>query len=443
MARPSAQRSLAIWMNGELVGRWIVRPGKPDEFVYASEWLTAEAARPLSLSMPLRPTPHQGIKVAAYFDNLLPDNRRVRERLQQRFGARSSASFDLLAEIGRDCVGAIQILPIDAPRPNVRAIDSEPIGESQIEALLKGLLTTPIGRADQGDDFRISLAGAQEKTALLDLGSGWRKPPGASQKTHILKLPIGSGGGGIDLTTSVENEWLCAELLKLYGMAVAECRMDRFGAQKALVVKRFDRRLAADGSWILRLPQEDCCQVFGVPSDHKYESDGGPGIATIMDMLLGSSRPEQDRYDFLKAQMLFWMLCATDGHAKNFSVQIEAGGRYRLAPLYDVLSVFPVLGNGSGQLSPSKARMAMAVQGKNRHYLWQSIQPRHWEDTARRCGMAAAYPALRDELIEKTAAVIDRVSNLVPRDFPGAVFEPILAGLQRSRDQLAASVAQS
>ena len=438
MARPSAQRSLAIWMNGELVGRWIVRPGKPDEFVYASEWLRSAAARPLSLSMPLRPTPHRGIKVAAYFDNLLPDNRRVRERLQQRFGARSSASFDLLAEIGRDCVGAIQILPIDAPQPNVRTIESEPIGEPQIEALLKGMLTTPIGRADPGDDFRISLAGAQEKTGLLDLGSGWRKPQGATPSTHILKLPIGSGGGGIDLTTSVENEWLCAALLKLYGLAVAECRMDRFGDQKALVVTRFDRKLAADGSWILRLPQEDCCQVFGVPSDYKYEADGGPGIERIMELLLGSAQPEQDRHDFLKAQMLFWMLCATDGHAKNFSVRIEAGGRYRLAPLYDVLSVFPVLGNGSGQLSPNRARMAMAALGKNRHYLWQSIQPRHWEETARRCGMAAAYPALRDELIEQTDAVLATASGIVPRDFPAAVADSILTGLQRSRNRLAA-----
>ena len=438
MARPSAQRSLAIWMNGELVGRWSVRPGKPDEFAYASEWLTSEAARPLSLSMPLRPTPHRGMNVAAYFDNLLPDNRRVRERLQQRFGARSSASFDLLAEIGRDCVGAIQILPIDAPPPKVRAIESEPISERQIEALLKGMLTTPIGRADQGDDFRISLAGAQEKTALLDLDGSWRRPHGATPSTHILKLPIGTGGGGIDLTTSVENEWLCAQLLKLYDLPVAECRMARFGDQRALVVTRFDRKLAADGSWILRLPQEDCCQAFGVPSDRKYESDGGPGIERIMDLLLGSSQPERDRRDFLKAQMLFWMLCATDGHAKNFSVRIEAGGRYRLTPLYDVLSVFPVLGNGSGQLSPNRARMAMAVLGKSRHYAWQSIQPRHWQETARRCGMAAAYPALRDELIEETDAVLAAASSLVPQDFPAAVADPILTGLRHSRDKLAA-----
>src|SRR5882757_2682904 len=111
MARPSKSRALAVWMNGERVGTWVVHPAKPDEFSYAPEWLAAEAARPISLSMPLRPLEYKGAEVAAYFDNLLPDSRRIRERLQHRFGAASSRAFDLLAEIGRDCVGAIQLLP--------------------------------------------------------------------------------------------------------------------------------------------------------------------------------------------------------------------------------------------------------------------------------------------------------------------------------------------
>ncbi len=438
MARPSTRRSLGIWMNGEHVGRWSMQPGKPDEFVYASDWLISDGARPISLSMPLRPTPYQDSTVAAYFDNLLPDNRRIRERLQRRFGARSSGSFDLLAEIGRDCVGAIQILPDDVPAPNVRTIDSEPITDRQVERLLTTMLTSPIGPADESEDFRISLAGAQEKTALLMQGREWRRPRGATPSTHILKLPIGTGGGGIDLTTSVENEWLCARILKAYDIPVAACWMDRFGAQKVLVVERFDRKPSADRSWIVRLPQEDFCQTFGMSSDRKYESDGGPGIRAIMSRLLGSSQAEQDRYDFLKTQMLFWMLCAIDGHAKNFSVFIEAGGSYRLTPRYDVLSAFPVLGTSNGQIPPRKARMAMAVEGRNRHYHWHSILPRHWEETARRCGIGAAYPALRDELIKRTEPAIDAVKREIPGDFPSAVADSIFDGLEASRDQLAA-----
>ncbi|WP_299696999.1 type II toxin-antitoxin system HipA family toxin [Hydrocarboniphaga sp.] len=424
-------------MNGEHVGNWSVRPGKPDEFGYSREWLTSDAARPISLSMPLRPTPHRGDAVAAYFDNLLPDNHRVRERLQRRFGARSYGSFDLLSEIGRDCVGAIQILPDGAPVPDIKTLESEPITDQQIEDLLIAMLAAPIGRADENEDFRISLAGAQEKTALLKFGEQWRRPRGTTPSTHILKLPIGTGGGGNDLTTSVENEWLCAQILKTYGVPVAECWMDRFGEQKVLAVERFDRKRAADGSWIIRLPQEDFCQAVGVPSDRKYESDGGPGIQPIMSMLLGSSQAEQDRYDFLKTQMLFWMLCAIDGHAKNFSVFIEAGGSYRLTPRYDVLSAFPVLGTSKGNISPHKAKMAMAVEGKNRHYLWHSIQPRHWQETAKRCGMVAAYQSLRDELIQQTNPAIEKASKKIPSGFPGAVADSIIDGLKLSRDRLA------
>lgn len=437
MARPSTRRSLTLWMNGEHVGRWSVQPGKPDEFAYAQDWLTADGTRPISLSMPLRPTPYQGDIVAAYFDNLLPDNHRVRERLRRRFGAPSSGSFDLLTEIGRDCVGALQILPDGASAPDVRTIDGEPIGVRQIEHLLSTMLAAPIGGLDEDESFRISLAGAQEKTALLKMGKRWLRPRGATPSTHILKLPIGTGGGGIDLTTSVENEWLCAQILKAYGLPAATCWMDRFGAQKVLVVERFDRKLAADRGWIIRLPQEDFCQVFGVQNDRKYESEGGPGIRRIMDVLLGSSLPEHDRYDFLKTQMLFWMLCAIDGHAKNFSVFIEAGAGYRLTPRYDVLSAFPVLGSGAGKMPHRKARMAMAVEGTHRHYLWHSIQPRHWEETARRCGMGAAYPRLRDELIQQTKPALETVARDIPKDFPGEVADSIAQGLKASRDRLA------
>jgi len=426
-------------MNGEQVGSWFMQPGKPDEFAYTRDWLASDGARPISLSMPLRRTSYQGTVVSAYFDNLLPDNHRVRERLQRRFGARSSGSFDLLTEIGRDCVGAIQILPEGASAPDVRTIDSKPISDRQIEHLLSTMLTAPIGSSDEDENFRISLAGAQEKTALLRIGKRWLRPKGATPSTHILKLPIGTGGGGIDLSTSVENEWLCTRILAAYGVPVAECRMDGFGARKALVVERFDRKLAADRSWIIRLPQEDFCQVFGVPSDRKYESEGGPGIRRIMDVLLGSSLPERDRHDFLKTQMLFWMLCAIDGHAKNFSVFIEAGGGYRLTPRYDVLSAFPALGNGKGKIPPRKARMAMAAEGTSRHYLWHSIQPRHWQETARRCGMAAAYPGLRDELIQQTGPALEKVAREIPKDFPGEVADSIVNGLKTSRDRLAAS----
>jgi serine/threonine-protein kinase HipA len=157
----------------------------------------------------------------------------------------------------------------------------------------------------------------------------------------------------------------------------------------------------------------------------------------IMDLLLGSIQAEQDRRDFLRTQVLYWMLCAIDGQAKNFSLFLVAAGRYRLTPRYDVVSAFPMLGNGRGKLAVKTAKMAVGVEGGGRHDLWHSIQRQYWDETARRCGMGKAMPALIDELIERTADVIATVGGVLPRDFPDDVAGPILEGLRRAAAELA------
>ena len=137
----------------------------------------------------------------------------------------------------------------------------------------------PPGRGDDSEDLRISLAGAQEKTALLWHNGGWMRPHGSTPTTHILKLPLGLvGHRKADLTASVENEWLCMNLLAEFGLPVAQTAILNFGTQKVLGVERFDRRMHPSGKWIMRLPQEDFCQALGVPPHLKYESDGGPGL---------------------------------------------------------------------------------------------------------------------------------------------------------------------
>lgn len=440
MGRPAISHSLSIWMNGALVGQWTAAPRQPQRFSYADEWIKTQGARPISLSMPLGPsgTVYRGDAVDHYFENLLPDNRAIRERLRQRFGARSSRSFDLLAEIGRDCIGATQIMAEGAARPDVRRIDGEPLDEAGIARALDSALTGRApGRQDE-DDFRISLAGAQEKTALLRVGKDWLRPTGATPTTHILKLPLGEFPSGIDMSLSVENEWLCSQLLRAYGVPASNCWIERFGKYKVLVVERFDRRFAADHSWIMRIPQEDFCQVTATSREKKYEADGGPGIKQIMDLLLGSTDAEADRLDFFRTQVLFWMLCATDGHAKNFSVFLEPEGRFRLTPRYDVLSALPVLGSKAGQYSPQKVKMAMAVHGeKSRHYAWTQILRRHWLQTARLCGLAARAEAEIETLIAKTPRVIAEATKTLPGDFPTAVSEPVLQGLAESARRLA------
>ena len=432
MGRPRKSRLLSVWMNGERVGEWrYPREGK-QEFLYVESWLNSVSARPISLTFPLRPSqePYRD-GVEAYFDNLLPDNRDIRERIQRRFQTSSIAAFDLLSEIGRDCVGALQLVPEGETPRNVRQITAVPLSRKGVGEVLTGSLGEDFGRQENADTFRISLAGAQEKTALLYHDGSWYRPTQSTPTTHILKLPLGMGPQGIDLSNSVENEWLCSQIVRAYGLPVANCQMGTFGERKVLVVERFDRRLAPDGKWYLRLPQEDLCQATGTPPGLKYESDGGPGIFKIMQLLLGSEQAAQDRRDFLHTQVVFWLLAAIDGHAKNFSVFLLPGGAYRLTPRYDILSAYPVLGHCRGKLSVQKVKMAMAVLGKNRHYRWNEIHGRHWLETAKRCGFGG-MSAVVEDVIARTPVVLQKIQGIVPKGFPPQIADSILEGIKQS-----------
>lgn len=425
-------------MNGERVGEWRLPASGGQEFLYAESWLSSSHARPISLSLPLRPSnqPYRS-GVESFFDNLLPDNRAIRERIQRRFHTPSIRAFDLLEEIGRDCVGALQLMPEDQPPTNIQQITADRLTPTGVSHLLARSLGSPVSREEFSDDtFRISLAGAQEKTALLFQEGAWYRPTGATPTTHILKLPLGVSPEGIDLSTSVENEWLCSEIIRAYGIDVARCWVESFDEYKTLVVERFDRRLAAGEKWYLRLPQEDFCQATGTSPGLKYESDGGPGINTIMDLLLGSEQPAEDRRDFMRTQLVFWMLAAIDGHAKNFSVFLLPGGAFKLTPRYDVLSAYPVMGHGRGKLSTHKVRMAMSVTGKNRHYSWKEICARHWIQTAKTCGFGEMKTVIQDA-IGRTPEVISQVRQGIPKGFPDQIAESILKGVAASAQQLA------
>lgn len=433
---------LKVWMNGVEVATWQESAHAPARLTYAASWLDSPSPRPLSLSLPLLPAgaSHRGQVVSDYFDNLLPDNSSIRNRIRDRFGTQSAGTFDLLQAVGRDCVGAVQLMPDGVTPTGLHDIQYRELSIADVAALLRGVTTLPVPGTPQGhaDDFRISIAGAQEKTGLLKHAGNWCLPTGSTPSTHIFKLPLGIVGNmRADMQLSVENEWLCMQLISAFGIPTANTEMGHFEDQRALIVERFDRRLALNGTWWLRLPQEDMCQVFGFAASKKYESDGGPGMLEIME-LLRQSEHEQDREHFFKTQILFWMLAATDGHAKNFSVHIEAGGRFRLTPVYDVLSVYPILGRGPGKLDPHDAQLAMSVRGKNRHRQLLSIRRRHWNETARASGISVGAEPWIEELLVKVDTAIAQVETRLPVTFPREVADPIFNGLRTAAARLAA-----
>lgn len=445
-ARPT---TLVVWTNGQKVGEWTLRDGE-HRFRYAPEWIASPAARRLSLSLPITPgdAAHRGAVVQNYFDNLLPDNDAIRRRLQSKFATASTQPFDLLAAIGRDCVGAVQLLAPGAEPIGFDCIEAEPLDEAGVERAIDASLSS--GRVlgqraeddEDGGEFRISIAGAQEKTALLQRAGQWYRPLNATPTTHILKLPLGLVGNmRADMHASVENEWLCARIMAAFGLPIAHCDVARFGQRKVLVVRRFDRMLQHAGTahaWIARRPQEDFCQALGVPGALKYEADGGPGMRDILRVLDASSNADADRRAFVKAQMVFWLLAAPDGHAKNFSIFLERGGGYRLTPFYDVLSAWPIIGRGPNHLARQKARLAMAVRGRNAHWKLGEILPRHWDAVAKLAGLGDAQ-ALRSELVEQLPDVLSSVSAELPVGFPAPLAQAIFDGMTASAHQLASA----
>lgn len=436
--RSKSRQSLNLWMNGQLAGTWHVRKNKPQQFQYAENWLSSKQGRMLSLSMPFQPgnKPFEGDVVENFFDNLLPDSKEIRRRIQQSYGTSGTSPFDLLAEIGRDCVGAIQLLPEDDEPVGWNRIEARPLTELEVERHLNAAVVTLLPGEDR-EEFRISIAGAQEKTALLWHKDQWHVPVGVTPTTHIMKLPLGLVGNmQADMSSSVENEWLCSKIMAAYGIDIAHCDMAQFGDAKALVVERFDRKLSTTGDYWLRLPQEDMCQALGKPPELKYESDGGPGMVDILELLRGSRMADWDRRAFYKTQILFWVLAAMDGHAKNFSLFHEVFGAYRMTPIYDVLSARPIIGEKANHLSWHDVKQAMAFRSKNAHYRIKEIYPRHFYSAAKKLGLGGEIDSIIEEILNETPKVIGDVGTMVPAGFPSIVMDTIFSGLEESAETI-------
>lgn len=435
MGRKRTYAPLDVFMNRQKVGQFFREPGGAFAFTYAVEWLAWENALPVSRSLPLRSERYVGPPVIAVFENLLPDNDDIRRRVAERIGADGMDAYSLLAKIGRDCVGALQFLPEGKAPEATNVLTGEFLSDEQIAAMLKDLKRTPLGIRRE-TDFRISVAGVQEKTALLHHEGKWIQPTGTTPTTHIFKPAIGKLPNGIDLTDSIENEHFCLRLMAAFNLPVAQAEIATFGDTKVLVIERFDRLRARDGR-LIRLPQEDCCQALSIPPTRKYQNEGGPGIVEICALLQGSDEPLRDRANFFKANVLFWLIGATDGHAKNFSIALTPGGRFTMTPLYDVLTVQPTL--DAGQLQIKEMKLAMRI-GKSRHYKVSDILGRHFVETGLAAGFSREQISQIFKDIEATSEeAFAKALAEMPAGFPIGLFASIKRGFDQRVARLAIS----
>ena len=434
MARRRAHIPLNVFLNGRRVG--VLRRASTGaiDFLYDQAWLTWESAFPISLSLPLRENRYIGAPVINVFDNLLPDSDAIRRRVAERVGAGGTDAYSLLAALGHDCVGALQFLPDGIDPGPAGKIEGKPVDETEVADIIQNLAAAPLGMGED-EDFRISIAGAQEKTALLRRDGKWYKPVGSTATTHILKPQIGRLPNGIDLSNSVENEFLCLKLLSALDVPVASAEIADFGGRRTLIVERFDRLWTGDGR-LLRLPQEDFCQALSIPPTRKYQSEGGPGIKDILQLLKASDAANADLATFMRANIVFWLLGATDGHAKNFSIFLGSDGGFRMTPLYDVLSAQPSL--DAKQIQRKQLKLAMSA-GKSRHYALDEILPRHFVQTAEIAGVKVGLVrSIFKDLAENAEQAIGAAIDDLPDGFPEAMTNSIRAAMSRRIDFLKA-----
>lgn len=420
-----AAESLIALLDSQKVGVVHREQGRLS-FRYDEAWRTSLGAYPLSLSMPLAAAEHGHRPVEAFLWGLLPDNQLVLDRWARRFHVSARNPFALIGEVGEDCAGAIQFVRPDRVdalmQGGLDAIDW--LDEAGVAERLRAL------RADQAawriprDAGQFSLAGAQPKTALLLEDGRWGVPSGRAPTTHILKPPTGEFDG------HAENEHFCLSLARELGVPVASSTVRWFEDQIAIVVERYDR-MRVNGR-LVRIHQEDFCQALAHPPAAKYENEGGPGVAASVRLLAeASSAPTEDMGVFVDAILLNWLIGGTDAHAKNYSLLLAAGGRVRLAPLYDVASALPY-----PELDVHRLKLAMKLGGE---YNLRKIGPSH---LGRLANDARQDPAA---LVARAAEMAERIRDIAPvvagRIAEAGLTHPIVPRLSSAMAERADAVA--
>lgn len=382
MSRSKTFTPLQVYIGSNLVGTLTRTNTGAHTFRYSDDWLALPNRLPISLSLPLRQDSHTGPAVLNYFDNLLPDEPTVRRKIATRLGAQGSDPFNILSIIGRDCIGAIRLIP-ENEDPHLSAnLEGDILTEQDVVEILNELNQKPLGLNESQAAFRISVAGAQEKTALLFHNQSWILPHNSTPTTHIIKPSLGRISPTLDMSDSVENEYFCLHLMRTFGLETAKVDILTFGPHKVLSIQRFDRRWRPDDR-LIRIPQEDMCQALGYPPSLKYQDNGGPGIKAIASLLANSTKAVVNQVDFLKAQILFFLIGATDGHAKNFSLFLEPQNGFKLTPMYDVMTVAHHAQERT--LDRQKYRLSMHF-GEKRRYRIHDIRGKDIMWTARKAG---------------------------------------------------------
>jgi serine/threonine-protein kinase HipA len=359
-------------------------------FRYDPSYLQEPGAVPLSYSLPLRDTAFTNAQCRGYFSGLLPESE-VRDVVAKNLGISGKNDFSMLREIGGECAGAVSFI-VPGQEETVRALDCKRLNESEFAEILRNLPQRPLLAGEK--DIRLSLAGAQEKLAIIYDDEGIALPLGSAISTHIVKPDL------VRFPDIIYNEELCMQLAQRIGLQTADAQIKYADTIPYLLIKRYDRMHPdKTNKSIERVHQEDFCQALGSISERKYQREGGPSLANCFKLIRDTSEvPATDLIQMLNAVLFNFLIGNNDAHGKNFSFLyvMKDDGRYsmRLAPFYDLISTsyYP-------ELSPL---MAMEIGDK---YKSAEVTLNHFEHLAQQCGLSKAM------LLRQLRIVIERMLN--------------------------------
>lgn len=372
--------SLGVYWDTQEVGRL----ERVDERSREYSFRYTQRSRAISLSLPLRQETFSPADSRPFFEALLPEGA-VREQIASQVKLATSDSFGLLAELGRDCAGALQI--VDTKRmsdaPSVLWLD-----ENELDTLVEDLPRHPLGIQREDEHLRLSLAGVQHKAVLVrDEKGRFGKPLDGMPSSHILKPELPNS----DYPGLATNEYFCMRLAARCGLSTAGVELITAAGRPCLVVERFDRE---QSTWPhRRVHQEDLCQALGLTPDFKYQKEGWrlPSYRALADLLdeHGPS-PGLDRLAGAQAAVFHYLVGNADAHAKNISLVHTRDG-VRLAPLYDVVctAAYPDL----------STELALSIGDELNPDAVTSI---HWSDLADDFGLnTGAFEHARRELLDR------------------------------------------
>ena len=363
---------LSVRLNGIEVGTLSLINGKM-EFLYNDD-----AEFPISLSLPLSKEPYKEKICRAYFGGLLPENPNMRELLAKKYKININNDFKLLEAIGRDCAGAISFYQKDEPEQAecFIKIKGRIISDKELKKLIEELPYKPY----MGN--RISLAGAQEKTAVCVIDGKIAMPEDNIPTTHIIKTALPK------YAQSIQNEYICMKLASKMGIDVPNVEIRNVDGLEFLLVERFDRIINqyCDGNVsdiddytsdcdsctnhiqmqclrMKRILQEDFAQSLGVQSRDKYD-------VTFKDclwVLNQTTTPARIKLEFVKRVVFNYLIGNTDAHSKNFSLSFYDLNDIDLTPAYDLLCT---------SVYDCDQRIAMKI-GKSKFY--KDVKEKDWE----------------------------------------------------------------